>query len=205
MDPDVRMELQKLLCSVGITPELMTGYLRQWFEAHFTREYEIAHPGLRNKLWSQVRTENGILVESVTNWDPSTTEMRPGILIARGKWKNLRVGIEDRIMDHHVPYREYATYFQGDHTCFCVSKIPQEAEILATEVYRELLQFGPVVREELNLMRFQLLDLDKLFQIEEAEQHYAVPVSVAYFAEERWKLIQQAPFLTRVKLSKFIP
>ncbi len=205
MDPDLRIEFEAALCSVGATPHLITGYLRQWLQSHFGSADTIEQKILRSKIWKLVRTENGIEIESITRWKPSTTEFRPALVIARNDWNNLRFGIEDRMMGDLTANDNFATYFNGSHTVFCVSTLAEEAEILGLETYRELLQFGPVVRKELGLKRVQMAQLGKLFEMEEAESHYAVPITLAYAAEERWRIETIAPFLKKVVLSKFIP
>jgi hypothetical protein len=99
----------------------------------------------------------------------------------------------------------FATYLEGSHTLFAVSTEGAEAEILAAEVYRELIQFGPIMRRELELHRFLVVSVGSLFEIEEAHETFAVPITVGYALEERWKLVPHAPFLKRIKLSEFVP
>lgn len=205
MSSDVRTDLQKAICSVGATPTLVTGYLRQWLESHFAQPDTIEQKLLRSKLWKSVRTETGIEIEAVTAWKPSTTEFRPALLIGRNDWNNIRLGIEDRMMGGTTSSDHYAAYFQGSHTVFAVSTLPFEAELLALEAYRELLGFGPVVRRELGLKRFQMSQVGKIFQVEEASQHYAIPITLAYVAEERWQITPHSPFLKQIILSKFLP
>ena len=209
MGPEIRADQLSALCSLGPRPHVLTGYLRQWFVAHFAQASQIETPDLRGKLWKAVGTETEIEVESVTRWKPETTEFRPAVVIARNDYKVLRVGINDQMMganwgdvsgtDH------FATYQEGSHTLFCVSSNATEAELLAGEVEREMVQFGPLVRRELDLKRFVVVGLGKLFELEEARSNYAVPVTVACGIEERWKLVPYAPFLKRIVLSAFLP
>jgi hypothetical protein len=208
MDPRLQAEIISALCSLGPRPHIVTGFLRQWFISHFSKETQIEHPELRTKLWKRIPTETEIEIESVTRWKPQTTEFRPSIIIARNDWKVLRVGINDQMMGERWDFTgtdHFAAYLEGSHTLFCISNLAEEAEILGAEVYRELMQFGPKVREELDLKRFVVVGVGKLFEIEEARQNYAVPVTVAYGVEERWKLIPHAPFLKRVVFSAFLP
>lgn len=208
MSPEIRAEIVSAFCSIGPRPHVVTGFLRQWFISHFSRESQIEHPELRGKLWNAVRTDTEIEIESITRWKPSTTEFRPAIIIARNDWKVLRFGIDDRMMGERWDVRagdHFATYLEGSHTLFALSSVPTEAEILGAEVYRDLMQFGPEIRKELDLKRFVVVGVGKLFELEEARSNYAVPVTVAYGIEERWQLIPHAPFLKRIKLSAFLP
>lgn len=209
MNPELRAAIASALCSLGPRPHVITGFLRQWFISHFSREAQIESPDLRGKLWSRIGTDTEIEIESVTRWKPETTEFRPSIIIARDDWKVLRLGIDDRMMGEGwgdiSGVEHFATYLEGSHTLFAVSSDAVEAEILAGEVYKEMMHFGPKVREELDLKRFVVVGVGKLFELEEARSNYAVPVTVAYGIEERWKLIPHAPFLKRIVLSAFLP
>lgn len=208
MSPEIRQAVVSAICALGPRPHVMTGFLRQWFISHFSAAATVEHPELRSKLWSAVPTETGIEIESVTRWKPETTEFRPAVVISRNDWKVLRLGLDDRMMGEQwaPPGRDhFAAYLEGSHTLFCVSSQPTEAEILGAEVYREMMQFGPLVRRELDLMRFVVVGVGKLFELEEARTNYAVPVTVAYAAEERWQLIPYQPFLKRIVVSAFLP
>ena len=193
-------------CSIAPRPHLMTGFFREWFKHHFADVSNIEARQLRGLLWSAMPATK-ILVESITQWKPENTEKRPAIIIKRNDWSVQRVGIDDRLMGS-VPLtgeRYYATYLTGTHTLFCLAGSGTQAEILAGEVYREMIQFGPVIRHELDLMRFAVAGVGGLFELEEARQNYAVPVTVTYAVEERWQLTPYAPTLKKVVLSHFLP
>lgn len=210
MNPEIRAAIASAICSTGMLPHLMTGFLVQWLRRHFADPKNREQSDLLNKIWKAVGTETTIDVESATRWKPETTELRPAVVVARNDWNVLRFGINDQMMggDWEATGAEYfAAYVEGTHTLFCVSPLPVEAEILAAEVYRETLQFGPAVRRELDVAvkRFATVGVGKIFEIEEARQAYAVPVTVAYGLEERWKLVPYAPFLKKITLSMFLP
>lgn len=208
MGPEQRAAITSALCSIGPRPHIITGFLRQWFIQHFSKASQIEHPELRGKLWRAIETDTEIEVESVTRWKPAATEFRPAVIISRNDWKVLRLGIDDRMMGDtwsRTGVEHFATYLEGSHTLFCISSNATEAEILGAEAYREMIQFGPVVRKELALQRFAVVGVGKLFEIEEARSNYAVPVTVAYGIEERWQLLPYAPFLKRITLSAFLP
>lgn len=209
MTPELRAAIASALCSLGPRPHIVTGFLRQWLISHFAKESQIENPELRGKLWNAIGTETEIEIESVTRWKPETTEFRPSVIISRNDWKVLRFGIDDRMMGEQwgdvSGVEHFATYLEGSHTLFAISSVATEAEILGAEVYREMMQFGPVVRRELDLKRFVVVGVGKLFELKEARDNYAVPVTVAYGIEERWKLVPHAPFLKRIVLSAFLP
>jgi hypothetical protein len=68
------------------------------------------------------------------------------------------------------------------------------------EVIRFLQHFGPWIRDQMNLMRFMISGVGGVSEVQEVVQGYAVPVTVAYVAEESWALQPAAPRLKRIVL-----
>jgi hypothetical protein len=205
--PEIRSLPPSSVCSIGMLPWLMTGYLRDHLTKHFGSEQTIEQPDLRTLLWNATLADRKIHIESITEWSPQNTEHRPAIIIARGDCSSARWGISDR-MQGSQPWsgaKHYGCGLAGSHTLFCISSVPLEAEILGAEVARDLLHFADLIREELRLMRFQMAGIGKLVEIEEAHESFAVPVTVAYTGEEKWVLHPQAPLLKRISLSTYLP
>jgi hypothetical protein len=203
---DVVAEKAASICALMPRPQVVQGLLVSWMRVHFSDAPNIEDPALKNTLWAADIRQTGIAVDSVYKWQPALTEFRPGIFIKRGPWKIVRLGIDDRRMG--VPpsgYRQYSTYVQGAHTLFCVSNAPAECEILGAEVFRELIEFGPIIRQAYGFMRFQVMEVGEVSILEEARQNFILPISVAYAAEESWEIVQQAPPLKSIKLSTFLP
>ena len=193
-------------CSIAPRPHLMTGFFREWFINHFVNADNIEAKELRGKLWRALPNTD-IVIESISQWRPDLTQKRLAIIIKRNDWQVQRISIDDRLHGSIslTGVREHSTLISGSHTFFCLAGKGTEAEILAAEVYREMMQFGPVIRSELGLKRFVLVSVGALFELEDSKENYGVPVTVSYVADENWRLIQQAPVLKRIVLSKFIP
>ena len=193
-------------CSIAPRPHLMTGFFREWFINHFANADNIEAKELRGKLWKAVHSTD-IVVESITQWRPDLTQKRPAIIIKRNDWQVNRVTIRDELHGkiNWDGSKDYAVMVSGSHTLFCIAGKGTEAEILAGEVYRDLMQFAPVIRDELALIKFVVVSVGSLFELEEAKETYGVPVTVSYVAGESWKIIPQAPVLKSIVLSKFIP
>ena len=205
-DIELRFENPNSFCQLGPRPDIVTGYLRLWLATHFAKETTIEHEELRSLLWTELDSSE-LKIENIYRWRPSTTENRPAILIRRNDWQVLRRGIDDRMIGDTITddaMNHYASFLVGSHTVFNLSPQPIEAEILAAEVYRELMQFGPVVREELDLKRFVVVGVGALFEVKEYRGTYAVPVHLAYEIEEKWRLIKHAPFLRKFDLKTVI-
>lgn len=206
---DVRFESVNALCQLMPRPLVVQGMLLTWMQQKFANKYgSIEDPTLKTTVvWDPDETKSQILIESVFRWKPSTTEQRPAVLLKRGAWKVLRLGIDDRKMGS-TPLSgnpQYVTFLQGSHTLFCMSSAPAECETLATEVYREMVEFGPLFRQVFNLTRFVVTDVGEMSIVEEAHQNFVVPITCAYAAEETWEIVEQAPTLKHIKLSAFLP
>jgi hypothetical protein len=207
--PEFRVDTPSALCSLGPRPLVMTGYLVQLLRQHFADSRHIEDQDMRNPpasvhdyVW-RPGNDSGIVIASATQWDPKTAGQRPGIFIKRNEWGALHPGINDQQLGGQaIDGTERFTYFlRGSHTLFCVAGEPGEAEKLGTEVYREIGQYAPVIRRNLNLHRFQFLQVGPLGKLREATDNYAVSVSVGYAFEESWVLRQHAPVLKHVTLS----
>ena len=198
--PELRVEHYSNPCSFGLTPILMTGFLLQWLGDHFSRRQNVEHPELRDILW-RANTRNGILIASITDWDPKAVEKRPGIIIKRNAWTAERLAIDDRLTPTPDGDEHYCTLMRGSHTIFCLAGEGGEVEILGAEVFRELLGFSSLIRRTLNLNRFGVSELGPVNELQEATENYAVPVTVAYASQLAWNIEQDAPKLKRFVLS----
>lgn len=205
--PENRLDKISALCSYGMRPHLMTGLLRQLLLAHFSDPDNIEEPRVRRQLaelgaWrpsDNGLNAGGILIESITRWQPATADKRPAILIKRNTWRWQRQGVGDKAGAN--PYEgstSYVGFWEGSHTLFCLAPSGAETEFLATEVVKFLHHFAPWIREQMNLFRFLVSEVGGVGEVQEVVQGYAVPVTVAYMAEEAWTLQPYAPRLKRI-------
>ncbi len=195
-------------CDPGSKLRLMTGWLRQWMIVHFADSLNIYDQKKKNVwVWRQDPNKkgeadpvsSGIVIEPNTRYDTAFTETRPAVIIKRQKWRKQRFGINDQLLGEVGPNGEmyFANYWLGAHTLFCIASEPVEAEMLAIEVYTELNEFASAFRKGVNLMRFEVTDVDEIGILEESGQSFVVPVTIAYAVEESWTLRSEAPFLQR--------
>jgi len=191
------------MCSLLGRPLIMTGIFRDLLLRHFSSSSYIEEPDLRHLIWRGDERTN-ILIESVYRWRPELTEKRAGVLIKRNAYQNQRRGIGDRRQGapaDRYGHDKFVTYWVGSHTLFCVGGSGAQAELLGTEVQREITQFGPAVAAVTGLLRLQVTQVGAVAELEEAQENWVVPVTVGYAYEERWTLRPQAPRLSRVSLS----
>lgn len=207
--PEDRIARVSSLCSYGMRPHVMTGLLRQLLIGHFADPENIAEPLLRQKfeeVGAWVNNENGvsnsgILIESITRWLPNEADTRPAILIKRNSWTWQKTGIGDRAgFDIQSGSTSYHGLWQGSHTLYCLAANGLETELLTVEIVKFLQHFGPWIREQMNFMKFFINEVGGISEVQEVVEGYAVPVTVAYVAEESWALQPAAPRLKRIVL-----
>lgn len=192
-------------CALMARPVLMTGLLRDLLTRHF-QPGNIEDRDLRKLIWKD-SPDTGILIETVTRWKPNTTEKRPAVVVKRNAYRNIRLGINDQHQMNpadRIGNRHFETVWTGSHTLFCLGGSGAQAEILATEVQRELTQFGPAIRQHLDLKRFAVLDIGAINELEEATENFVVPVTVGYAYSECWVLDEQAPRFNKLSLSAIL-
>jgi len=210
MEPRFDAVWIKGMCELGPRPLVATGWLRLWLTSHFANKdfLEDQDPDgpLQRMLWKSDST-TGIVIESVTKWTPEMTESRPGVIIKRNGWRRLRLGINDKLMDMGVTdgLERFENWWQGSHTLFCITNDGAETEKLAAEVFRELNQFGPLVRALLDLKRFEVTEVGELAILEEGRENFVVPITVAYGYSEGWVLRQEAPIVKRIDIALLQP
>lgn len=203
--PDYRGMKLSSVCSLLARPVVITGLFREVLARHF-QEGRIETPDLADLVWRRDQT-TGIVIENIHRWRPQTTNQRPAVVIKRNAYRNQRRGIGDKHQGNPTDREgnpHFSTYWVGSHTLFCLGGSGAQVELLATEVQRELTEFGPLLQKTLNLFRFAVLEVGPVNELEEATETFVVPVTAGYAFEENWKLLEQAPKLSRVALSTLL-
>jgi hypothetical protein len=207
--PENRVDNVSALCSYGMRPHVMTGLLRQLLLGHFADPENIDDARVRQQLadlnaWrpeeeDETVTTSGILIESITRWAPNTADKRPAIIIKRNTWQWSKVVIGDKAAQNIYTGKEsYFGFWQGSHTIYCMAGTGAETEFLATEVVKFLILFSPLIRTQMELKKFYVSEVGGVGEVQEVVQGYAVPVTVAYVAEENWSIQPYAPRLKRI-------
>lgn len=184
---------------MGWRPILITGLVLDLLRKHFTSPLNIEEPDLRTLVWQEsVRT--GILIESIHRWRGDLVEKRPAIVVKKNARQNLRIGIEDYVGADELGNVHFETYWLGTHTLFCIHESGAATEILATEVQRELTQFGPLFVKYMGLAKWQVVDVGDTAILEESRQSFVTPVNVAWAYSEKWSIEKEALKLRKVNL-----
>lgn len=183
---------------------LITGLIRNVLMNHFSSPRYVEAPDLKHLLWRDTDASD-IMIESVHRWNPAMSEKRPAIIVKRNDVENRRLGVGDLRQGQPADkygHPHYVTCWVGSHTAFCIAPTGAQAEILGTEVQRELTEFGPVIQSSINgMLRFNVLRRSGLAKLEEARENWVVAVTIGYAYEERWIIRKQAPLLRAISLS----
>lgn len=185
---------------MGWQPLLLTGLLRDILTKHFETPTNIESPDLRSLIWSESES-TGILIESVFRWRGELANKRPAILIRRNAYQNTRLTINDLAGADVQGSEHFMTLWVGSHSLFCVHGSGAGVESLATEVQREITQFGPSLRNYLHLFKCQVAEVGTISILEEATQSFVIPITVAWAYQETWALRPLALPLRHVDLS----
>ncbi|MEM5809074.1 MAG: hypothetical protein QXH92_04145 [Candidatus Aenigmatarchaeota archaeon] len=178
------------LCAELPRPYLMTIALKIWLTKHFeevsNRTTTYGDEGAGQVIWTP-NPETGIVIEPITKWLPRLTEARPAILIKRGDWKRIKLGIGDR---YHTPNELGKQYFenwwQGTHILLCISGEAAEAENISAEVSRLLNTFGWYFLKIMNLKKFEVVQIGELKLLQEGRDNFFVPVVIEYIFGDSW-------------------
>lgn len=179
------------LCNMGWRPIMLTGMIRNLMTAHFKDQSQIEDADLRHLVW-RPDERTGILIESIHRWRGTIVEKRPAVVVKLNARQNIRLGIQDKVGTDEQGNINYQTFWVGSHTLFCIHGSGASAEILATEVQRELTQWHPVIVNSLKLYQWQVTEVGAISEIEEAKETFVIPVTVAWTYTEMWKVSQEA-------------
>lgn len=199
--PESTIKLSSL-CARGWRPLLITGLLRDILIRHFSNASNIEDDDLLKYIWtSDVRT--GILIESVHKWKGDLVSKRPAILLKRNGYRSVRHTIND-LSASNGEGQTYNIHWVGSHTVFCIHGTGAATEILATETQRELTQFSPIVREDLQLSQFAVTEVGEISEVEESTENYVVPITLGWIYQESWRLRPMALPLRRISFSMLV-
>jgi len=201
------------LCTTGHPANVMTGILLRLLQEHFASplalEYNgVNEPGIRSLegyIWTDQVETTRIQILPVWNYNPQDLQRRPALYVKRNGLKPERLGIDEgfttspvRAPDftvQRVPGEYKAKLIFGSHTVFCVGGSGAEAELLGMEVFNHLDQFGPVIRQNMNMHRFGVTEVGEVSLLDEFDQHFVVPVVCGHTVASAWRIDTVAPWL----------
>jgi hypothetical protein len=157
--------------------------LLRWMRYHFAAASRITLEPLSGKVWTDT-PDSPILIQSLAEYSPDVAQGRPAVLVAMlEQTPDPNRPIDDRRMGGCGPGAAELVYHQfhvGKHVLHCIGGKEGEANLLAFEVYREIVSFGPVVRPRLCLHRLVGLGIAPRTKLEEHQETWTVPVGLGY-------------------------
>jgi len=189
------------LCTSGTPALVLTGVMLQVLRQKFADPDEIEIPALRDKIWTPELETSKILIGPAYRWNPVEAMNRPAIMVRRHAIRSQRIGVNDAHMGNYQTPDGAETHEDLEltgHLLFCIGRTGAEADLLGTEVWKHFKHFGPVIRKDLKLARFQVMELSEVGKVEESKDHFATAVSCFSAFYERWDLILESPILKRL-------
>lgn len=205
------------LCSTGHTPNIVTGMLLRFIQEHFSDPDKIENAALRDNIWvnnpgdtTEGIPPKGILIEPIYKWNPIDFQRKLAIYIARNTITTQQLGINDGLTvglgkdasgELKTAEGEYHVIgVQGSHSLSCIGRAGAEVEVLGSEVWREIVQFAPVLRRDLKLKRLVVSELSPVSVLQEYDQHFVVTLAVGWYYFEKWRLRPKAPWLKTLEI-----
>lgn len=209
------------LCSTGHTPNIITGAFLRFLMEHFATPNKIENVPLRNNIYrvdpddtTEGVAPKGVLIDPVYKWNPRDFGQRPAIYIKRNGMQPQRLGINDGLTvgldrDKDGNMESYKGEYHvvgmaGSHALFCIGRSGAETEVLASEVFREVQHFAPILRKDLKLKKLAIADVSEVNKLDEYAQHFVVALTVAWYYMEKWLLKPIAPWLKSIAIGPSI-
>lgn len=206
------------LCSTGHTPNIVTGAYLRFLMEHFADPDKIENEALRDNIYrvdpedtTEGVAEKGILIDPIYKWNPRDFGRRPAIYIKRNGMQIQRLGINDGLTvgldrDKEGKIETYKGDYHvvgvlGSHSFFCIGRAGAETEVLASEVFREIQHFAPILRKDLKLKKLNVVDVSEVNKLDEYDQHFVIAMTVGWYYFEKWRLKPVAPWLKGISIS----
>ncbi len=192
------------LCSSGLPPLILTGIFIRLLQQHFADPDEIEHPSLKDNVWTPDSETSKILIQPAYEFDEQEIMARPAVMVRRQPVSTRILGLNNRLQGGHVSpdgAESHETLHASGHILFAIGRTGGEAEVLGAEVWKYFMHFQPIIRKDLKLARFQVMELSEVGKVEEATEHWATAISVFTGYYERWQLIMESPILKTLDIN----
>lgn len=139
------------------------------------------------------------------------TQKRPALYVKRNRYTFQRLGINNGMTTGprrdrrtgevvKVPGDYHSKAILGSLTVFCVGGSGAEAELLGSEVSNHFSMFGPVMRTDLKLHRFEVTEVGEVSHFEESDSRFVVPVVIGYVVMQTWRIDVVAPLFKTLEI-----
>ena len=195
------------LCSTGLRPHTLTGIVLRLLTRHFSTARGIQEPQLQSYIWDDDPKVSKILIAPVWRWLTPNQQQRPAILVKRNALRPRQLALGDgqtlvgEISEDKIPANQEVISqiaMAGSHTVFAVAAAAAQAELLGNEISMRLIQYQQAIQKDFGFNRFRVAEIGALSKVEESDETFAVPITVAYTYVDAWSIWSSAPFLKRL-------
>ena len=209
------------ICTTRHPANIMTGVILRLLQEHFANADNLEYNGLnefadqaglivkrqlQEYIWDADTTRTQIQIQPVWLWNTEDIQRRPALYVKRNRLTPQRIAIDDggmhvkSVKDEsgrvvRVEGRYYTQMVMGSHTVFVVAQSGAEAELLGQEVFNHLMMFGPAIRSDMKLHRFQVVENGEVSLLEEFNDNFVVPIVASYAFFWAWRIQEVAPWL----------
>lgn len=189
------------LCYSALLPHIVEAIVLDHLRQHFSDAAVIERPQLQDDLWRADFQRQGLLIELLDRWNPAQAGLRPALLTRRMPYQPFPIGIDNRLMGgmSTTGAENYTVGVRGAITVFCIAAESGSCELLAAEVFTQLLGFGPKLRRLTpNMLRCGVADVGIMQPVAESRGHFGIPVTFAFAHTYNWQVTQAGRVLRHI-------
>jgi hypothetical protein len=171
--------------------------LQQWFQVNVEEKFR----------WDTDPLKTKIEIAPSFLWSPEVTQVRPGIYVKRDGWAargmGTRTGFNDNLSYSRTGEDTYAYMPAAQISVMVIGKHAGEAEELSNSVTYCLLALAPVIRNEFNLLAFDLEAVSGIQKTEEYKEMWVIQHQCQYKYVLAIDLTELSPVIKRITVDAF--
>ena len=168
----------------------LTGIILDCIRQLFSSSRNLMHPQLKDFFWADKSTQDvlrapyQVTIEDSFFFDLSKNGIRPAVIVKAGTWQESKLTIGD----NGLAGSTYCKKITGSHSVTIIAKTVSQAELLAREVHGYLSHFGPLLREWMQLSRWEVPAIGEPTEAEEQSENVVISINVSYEIMYSWDL-----------------
>lgn len=203
------LDLVRNLCSLGLSPRMLSGVIMRLLKNHFSDPSLILTPNLKQYVYIEGEPlKSKIRIVKSVHFDASIAGQYPALVVKRLPLRSQRHSMGDRAgtqrsmntTDDMRGISHHSRFVQGSHRIFCIAETDGESEDLAQEIFDVLSFLSPAIVERLPFHNFEVTDMGEQGALTETATQIGVPVDLTYTYEYAWTLQALAPRLKTLSL-----
>jgi hypothetical protein len=177
----------------------ITGFIIDCLRQLFSNSNNLMHPQIKGFFWAEEQSEdplkapNQLIIEDAFNFDINKAGIRPAVLVKSGNWQEVKLVLGDNGLGGDT----YHKRINGQHSIQVVARSIAQAELIAREVQGYLSHFGPLLREWVNLIKWEVPLLEAPTKLEEQSENVVISIGISYEIIYSWELAPETSRLIR--------